>query len=136
MFAGLCRIALTFALVLALTGIGLPMHSGTATKAFSSPMAHSQHHHLSDEDGGRGPVKAGSCCDVMAGQCVTVFSSSLFHSATEPRIFFAGVLPGGSETIRDFIAFPKNNAGRDVMIDAPATIDDAQLKELNLKVTL
>ncbi|MAZ25944.1 MAG: aspartate--tRNA ligase [Cytophagaceae bacterium] len=43
---------------------------------------------------------------------------------------------GGQETIRDFIAFPKNNAGRDVMIDAPATIDDAQLKELNLKVTL
>ncbi|WP_028377384.1 aspartate--tRNA ligase [Leeuwenhoekiella sp. MAR_2009_132] len=43
---------------------------------------------------------------------------------------------GGQETIRDFIAFPKNNAGRDVMIDAPAKIDDAQLKELNLKVTL
>ncbi|HEA29452.1 MAG TPA: aspartate--tRNA ligase [Leeuwenhoekiella sp.] len=43
---------------------------------------------------------------------------------------------GGQETIRDFIAFPKNNAGRDVMIDAPAKIDDAQLKELNLKVTV
>ncbi|MGB3773925.1 MAG: amino acid--tRNA ligase-related protein, partial [Leeuwenhoekiella sp.] len=43
---------------------------------------------------------------------------------------------GGQETIRDFIAFPKNNAGRDVMIDAPAKIDDAQLKELNLKVTI
>ena len=43
---------------------------------------------------------------------------------------------GGQETIRDFIAFPKNNAGRDVMIDAPATIDAAQLEELNLKVTL
>ena len=43
---------------------------------------------------------------------------------------------GGQETIRDFIAFPKNNAGRDVMIDAPAKIDDAQLEELNLKVTL
>ena len=43
---------------------------------------------------------------------------------------------GGQETIRDFIAFPKNNSGRDVMIDAPATIDDAQLKELNLKVIL
>ena len=43
---------------------------------------------------------------------------------------------GGQETIRDFIAFPKNNAGRDVMIDAPAPIDQAQLKELNLKVTL
>ncbi len=39
---------------------------------------------------------------------------------------------GGQETIRDFIAFPKNNSGRDVMIDAPAFIDDAQLKELNL----
>jgi len=43
---------------------------------------------------------------------------------------------GGQETIRDFIAFPKNNAGRDVMIDAPAKIDDSQLKELNLKVTI
>ena len=43
---------------------------------------------------------------------------------------------GGQETIRDFIAFPKNNSGRDVMIDAPAPIDDAQLKELNLKLDL
>jgi aspartyl-tRNA synthetase len=43
---------------------------------------------------------------------------------------------GGQETIRDFIAFPKNNSGRDVMIDAPSTIDDQQLKELNLKVTV
>ncbi len=43
---------------------------------------------------------------------------------------------GGQETIRDFIAFPKNNSGRDVMIDAPSVIDDAQLKELNIKVEL
>ena len=43
---------------------------------------------------------------------------------------------GGQETIRDFIAFPKNNSGRDVMIDAPSNIDDAQLKELNLKLDL
>ncbi|RYJ41400.1 aspartate--tRNA ligase [Flavobacterium beibuense] len=43
---------------------------------------------------------------------------------------------GGQETIRDFIAFPKNNSGRDVMIDAPSTIDDAQLKELSIKVNL
>ncbi|MAO09368.1 MAG: aspartate--tRNA ligase [Flavobacteriaceae bacterium] len=43
---------------------------------------------------------------------------------------------GGQETIRDFIAFPKNNAGRDVMIDAPAPIDKEQLKELNLAITL
>ena len=42
---------------------------------------------------------------------------------------------GGEETIRDFIAFPKNNSGRDVMIDAPAPIDDAQLAELSLKIT-
>jgi len=41
---------------------------------------------------------------------------------------------GGSDSIRDFIAFPKNNSGRDVMIDAPAVIADAQLKELALKV--
>lgn len=44
-------------------------------------------------------------------------------------------LLGGSETIRDFIAFPKNNAGRDVMLDAPSEIDDTQLKELHLKTT-
>ena len=43
---------------------------------------------------------------------------------------------GGQETIRDFIAFPKNNSGRDVMIDAPAPIDDEQLEELNLKLNL
>ncbi len=39
---------------------------------------------------------------------------------------------GGQETIRDFIAFPKNNSGRDVMIDAPASIDTEQLDELHL----
>lgn len=43
---------------------------------------------------------------------------------------------GGQETIRDFIAFPKNNNGRDVMIDAPAPIDDQQLTELSLKLNL
>ncbi|NAS10790.1 aspartate--tRNA ligase [Poritiphilus flavus] len=43
---------------------------------------------------------------------------------------------GGQETIRDFIAFPKNNSGRDVMIDAPAPVDAAQLKELNLKLDM
>jgi aspartyl-tRNA synthetase len=37
---------------------------------------------------------------------------------------------GGSESIRDYIAFPKNNSGRDVMIDAPSAIDAKQLKEL------
>lgn len=41
---------------------------------------------------------------------------------------------GGSDTIRDYIAFPKNNSGRDVMIDSPASISDEQLDELNLKV--
>jgi aspartyl-tRNA synthetase len=39
---------------------------------------------------------------------------------------------GGSESIRDFMAFPKNNSGRDVMIDAPSTIDEIQLKELQI----
>ena len=41
---------------------------------------------------------------------------------------------GGQETIRDFIAFPKNNSGRDVMIDAPSIIDESQLKELHIKL--
>lgn len=41
---------------------------------------------------------------------------------------------GGQETIRDFIAFPKNNSGRDVMIDAPSFISDSQLEELHIKV--
>lgn len=41
---------------------------------------------------------------------------------------------GGSESIRDFIAFPKNNSGRDVMLDAPSTIDEKQLSELNIKL--
>ena len=43
---------------------------------------------------------------------------------------------GGQETIRDFIAFPKNNSGRDVMIDAPSVIDDKQLTELNIAISL
>ena len=43
---------------------------------------------------------------------------------------------GGSETIRDFIAFPKNNSGRDVMIDSPSKISKEQLKELKLKQNL
>ena len=42
----------------------------------------------------------------------------------------------GQETIRDFIAFPKNNSGRDVMIDAPAPLDEEQLKELNMKLDM
>jgi aspartyl-tRNA synthetase len=42
-------------------------------------------------------------------------------------------LLGGQEGIRDFIAFPKNNSGRDVMLDAPSSIDDSQMKELGLK---
>jgi aspartyl-tRNA synthetase len=41
---------------------------------------------------------------------------------------------GGSESIRDFIAFPKNNSGRDVMLDAPSTIDDKQLTELHINL--
>lgn len=43
---------------------------------------------------------------------------------------------GGSESIRDFIAFPKNNSGRDVMIDAPSTIDNKQFDELQIKLNL
>ena len=43
---------------------------------------------------------------------------------------------GGSDSIRDYIAFPKNNSGRDVMIDSPAPIDKTQLKELNLDLKI
>jgi aspartyl-tRNA synthetase len=43
---------------------------------------------------------------------------------------------GGSESIRDFIAFPKNNSGRDVMIDAPSKIDDKQFDELQIRLDL
>ena len=42
---------------------------------------------------------------------------------------------GGSDSIRDYIAFPKNNKGRDVMIDAPSTLDDKQLEELAIQVS-
>ena len=42
---------------------------------------------------------------------------------------------GGSESIRDFIAFPKNNSGRDVMLDAPSAIDNQQLTELAIAIT-
>ncbi len=45
-------------------------------------------------------------------------------------------LLGGSESIRDFIAFPKNNSGRDVMLDAPAAIDKKQLDELSIKLNV
>ncbi|GAA4343916.1 aspartate--tRNA ligase [Flaviaesturariibacter amylovorans] len=45
-------------------------------------------------------------------------------------------LLGGSESIRDFIAFPKNNSGRDVMLDAPSSIDDKQFTELQIKLDL
>ncbi len=43
---------------------------------------------------------------------------------------------GGQESIRDFIAFPKNNSGRDMMIDSPSTISEAQLDELHIKLNL
>ncbi len=42
---------------------------------------------------------------------------------------------GGGESIRDYIAFPKNNSGRDVMIDSPSAIKEEQLKELNIRLT-
>ena len=41
---------------------------------------------------------------------------------------------GGTESIRDFIPFPKNNSGRDVMLDAPSSIDEKQLKELKIRL--
>jgi aspartyl-tRNA synthetase len=41
---------------------------------------------------------------------------------------------GGSESIRDYIAFPKNNSGRDTMIDAPSPLEDTQFQELGIKL--
>jgi aspartyl-tRNA synthetase len=41
---------------------------------------------------------------------------------------------GGADSIRDFIAFPKNNSGRDMMIDAPSAVNDAQLDELKIQL--
>jgi aspartyl-tRNA synthetase len=41
---------------------------------------------------------------------------------------------GGNESIRDYIAFPKNNSGRDVMIDTPSPISEAQLEELHIQL--
>jgi aspartyl-tRNA synthetase len=43
---------------------------------------------------------------------------------------------GGSEGIRDFIAFPKNNSGRDTMLDAPSPLDERQLRELSIEVNI
>ena len=43
---------------------------------------------------------------------------------------------GGADSIRDFIAFPKNNSGRDVMIDSPSQISEVQLKELSIKTAV
>jgi len=50
------------------------------------------------------------------------------------RANYDRLLLGGSESIRDFIAFPKNNSGRDVMLDAPSSIDEKQLKELSIMI--
>ena len=46
---------------------------------------------------------------------------------------FCSMTIANQENIRDFIAFPKNNMGRDMMLDAPGTIDEKQKKELGLK---
>jgi aspartyl-tRNA synthetase len=49
---------------------------------------------------------------------------------------FCSIVVSNEDYIRDFIAFPKNNAGRDTMIDTPSTLSDEQLKELGLKVEI
>ena len=48
---------------------------------------------------------------------------------------FVSIL-AGLDSIRDVIAFPKNNSGRDMMIDAPSAIDDSQLEELSIRLDL
>jgi len=47
---------------------------------------------------------------------------------------FCSMTISNQENIRDFIAFPKNNSGRDMMLDAPSEIDEKQLKELGIKL--
>ena len=48
---------------------------------------------------------------------------------------FVSIL-AGLDSIRDVIAFPKNNSGRDMMIDAPSAIDESQLEELSIRIDL
>ncbi len=59
-----------------------------------------------------------------------------FYSNRKEDLERVCALFGGSDSIRDYIAFPKNNQGRDVMIDSPSEIDQIQLDELQIKVDL
>ena len=59
------------------------------------------------------------------------FESTLPSQASLTRLV---AILHGEESIKDYIAFPKNNSGKDVMIDAPSKLDDMQLNELSLKL--
>ena len=58
------------------------------------------------------------------------------HSNTVHLLMAVWHMVAGLDSIRDCIAFPKNNSGRDVMLDAPAALDPSQLDELNLIVDI
>ena len=74
----------------------------------------------------------------LAGAFINPFTAVLcclaLVSIMTDMVFPLCSLFGGSDSIRDYIAFPKNNAGRDVMLDAPGCIDQAQLDELCLSL--
>ena len=62
--------------------------------------------------------------------------NSLFKDSLRFAPVHQDRLGAGLDSIRDCIAFPKNNSGRDVMLDAPGQLDDSQLEELCLKVDI
>ena len=93
---------------------------------------------LFDTDPGR--IRANAYDFVVNGENQFGFLMNAFRFGAPPHggIAFGFdrwcALFGGADSIRDYIAFPKNNSGRDVMIDSPSNISNAQLEELSLTV--
>ena len=85
------------------------------------------------EDAGRMlRLLSGRHHNVHTGVCV-IYGKQMLSAVDTTDVFF---LPLDDNDIRDYIAFPKNNQGRDVMIDAPSKIDDVQMEELCLASTV
>lgn len=98
-FGQLRRFAVTLLVVAALIGIGLPMPGGGVAEAQAGTGEHSQHHGMSGTSQDE-PAAAGACCDVMAGQCVNIFSPPVLGEHAEPSVFSAGIKPTGTEAVR------------------------------------